>query len=291
MNVDILDGKYVIGVSGGVDSMVLLNLLTKLNSIDIIVAHFDHGIREDSDKDCDFVAATARRLGLKFYSKKGKLGTNASEQTARDARYEFLNKIKEKTKSQAIITAHHQDDVLETMVLNILRGTNRKGLSSLKDQSDIKRPLLKYSKVEILNYALENNLDWREDPTNTNDKYLRNYVRKRFIPKISSEQRKLLLEIATKSAINDKEIENIFKLITLSDSKINKDFFNRLDHSVAMEFIADLLRKNDIEFDRKLLESAVIFCKTSQKNKMLSLSSGKYLVNEQNFISLKVDKK
>lgn len=157
-NIDLKPGKYVLAVSGGVDSVALLDLLAKKAELELIVAHFDHGIRPNSKRDCDFVAILADRYGLEFYSVQGELGIGASEETARKARYDFLRKIKNKVNAKAIITAHHQDDVIETAVINIIRGTTARGLGSLKSTKEIARPLLKYTKKEIIGYAKENNL-------------------------------------------------------------------------------------------------------------------------------------
>src|SRR3990172_5722177 len=133
-DVDIKLGTYVVAVSGGVDSVVLLHLLVQKgqraegrgqSKYNFIVAHFDHGIREDSKLDRELVQELAKKYNLPFVYNQGNLGPKASEATARDARYAFLNKVKDSVSAQAIITAHHQDDVLETAIINLLRGTNR----------------------------------------------------------------------------------------------------------------------------------------------------------------------
>src|ERR1700693_5976581 len=170
-------GKYVLAVSGGVDSVVLLDLLCKNQGLDIIVAHFDHGIRQDSARDREFVQALTRGYKLPFVLGQAKLGPNASEETARETRYEFLYGVVKKTKSKGLITAYHQDDVIETAIINLLRGTNRKGLSSRLSSDKIFRPMLEIPKSDLLAYAKANKLDWHEDLTNLDTTYLRNYIR------------------------------------------------------------------------------------------------------------------
>jgi tRNA(Ile)-lysidine synthase len=177
MQVDVKPGKYVVAVSGGVDSMVLLDLLRSLPGVELIVAHFEHGVREDSDEDRKLVEKAAKQYGLAFVCEHGNLGAGISEAAAREARYAFLNRVKAQNDAQAIITAHHEDDLLETAILNILRGTGRKGLSSLGSTEDIIRPLLHVSKKTIRDYATAHGIAWHEDSTNESDVYLRNYIR------------------------------------------------------------------------------------------------------------------
>src|SRR4051794_16456164 len=131
MKIYVGPGKYVVAVSGGVDSVGLLDLLRMDPGVKLTVSHFDHGIRDDSHLDRAHVQALARRYQLPFVYDKGALGPGASEAEARTARYQFLDNVKTKTGAHAIVTAHHQDDVLETAIINLLRGTGRKGLSSL----------------------------------------------------------------------------------------------------------------------------------------------------------------
>src|SRR5579872_4982441 len=108
--IQVPSGTYVLAVSGGVDSIVLLDILSRDQTLKLIVAHYDHGMRVKSDIDARFVANVAKKYGLDFFSETGHLGYLASEATARILRYEFLFKVKKRTNAQAIITAHHQDD-------------------------------------------------------------------------------------------------------------------------------------------------------------------------------------
>ena len=147
MKLNIKPGTYIIAVSGGIDSVVLLDILSQIHDSRFIVAHYDHGIRVDSGEDRMFVASLAEKYGLPFYSEEGKLGASASEALARDKRYAFLRKIMGQTNADAIITAHHEDDALETMILNYMRGTGRRGMGVLRSNNEIVRPLLSVSKA------------------------------------------------------------------------------------------------------------------------------------------------
>jgi tRNA(Ile)-lysidine synthase len=132
--------NYIVAVSGGVDSVVLLDMLSKTQH-KLIVAHVDHGIRgKESAADARFVAALARRYQLPFVSTELHLGAHASEETAREKRYEFLFGEAEKYRA-VVVTAHHRDDIIETITLNLTRGTGWRGLAVLA-RKDIERPPL-----------------------------------------------------------------------------------------------------------------------------------------------------
>src|SRR5579884_3654782 len=116
MEIQLEPGAYVVAVSGGVDSVVLLDLLTKNHNLKLTVAHFDHGKRKDSASDRHFVQKLAEKHGLSFVYAEGRLGLGASEAAARKARYKFLQQVRESAEARAVVTAHHQDDLLETAI-------------------------------------------------------------------------------------------------------------------------------------------------------------------------------
>ena len=116
-------GKYVLAVSGGVDSMTLLDVLSKNTELDLVVAHFNHGIRDDSSEDEKLVLEAARKYNLSVRLGHARLGPKASEADARQARYIFLHSVVRQEDAKALITAHHQDDMLETAILNLLMVT------------------------------------------------------------------------------------------------------------------------------------------------------------------------
>lgn len=259
MQINLKPGKYVVAVSGGVDSMVLLNILSRLpDEYQFVVAHFDHGIRPDSAEDRKLVEASAKAYRLPFVYEEAKLGPKTSEATARTARYKFLEKVREESGSDAIITAHHQDDVLETAIMNIQRGTNRKGLASLTSRPGILRPLLDVPKQEVIDYAVLNKLSWREDSTNQDLAYKRNYIRHKIMPKLNLKKRETLAGIIDNQTVINAEIDSALQ--TLLNEHINDDGLDRqwlvsLDDSVAREVLAAWLRERSVsDFDRKTLE-------------------------------------
>ncbi|HEY5267879.1 MAG TPA: tRNA lysidine(34) synthetase TilS, partial [Candidatus Saccharimonadales bacterium] len=177
VNQKLKPGKYVIAVSGGVDSVVLLDIVSKIKNLELVVAHFDHGIRSDSKLDQQLVRDQARKYGLTYETQSVSLGSSASEQIAREARYKFLKLVQDTHQAKSIITAHHQDDIIETAIFNLLRGTGRRGVTSLNSTDLILRPMLEATKAQIRQYALKHNLVWREDSTNQDLKYKRNLIR------------------------------------------------------------------------------------------------------------------
>lgn len=193
MDVSLEPGTYVVAVSGGVDSMVLLDVLRRKPHLKLIVAHFDHGIRDDSAEDRKLVQRIARSHGLPFVYGHGSLGAGASEDAARQARYAFLRKVRDASGARAIVTAHHEDDLLETAVLNLLRGTGRRGLTSIQTSPHLHRPLLVMTKPQLIDYARQHNLMWREDSTNQDLQYRRNVVRHELLTKLEPARRKVFL--------------------------------------------------------------------------------------------------
>ena len=268
-------GIYVVAVSGGVDSVVLLDLLAKNPELKLVVAHFDHGIRSDSTEDRKFVEQLVRKYGLPFEYAKGKLGPKPSEALARKKRYEFLRSVQKKYQAQAIITAHHQDDLLETAIINLLRGTGRRGLSSLKSTDEIKRPLLNFTKQQLIDYAKKNNLTWYEDSTNQDETYLRNWVRHQILPKLSADQRSNLLGSIEKTTGLNKSIEqtiNQLMAAKLANRELDRSWFNQLPHDVAKEIMVAWLRQNDLQFDRQRIKQLVIAAKTYRPGKAANIS-------------------
>jgi tRNA(Ile)-lysidine synthetase-like protein len=264
MKIEVKPGKYVVAVSGGVDSMALLDLLRRQKGLELIAAHFDHGIRPDSAADRELVEKTANRIKIGFKSDFGRLGAGAGESVARRARYEFLHRVRTESGATAIITAHHQDDVIETAIINILRGTNRRGLSSLQTTDTIIRPLLDIPKRDLINYATEHNLEWREDDTNADDKYLRNYVRHHILPKFTPDQRERFLTLINGAKATNHELESLLAA-QAAEGPIDRQWFVSLPHGLAKEHLVFWLRANHVRnFDKKAVERLTVAGKTGR---------------------------
>jgi tRNA(Ile)-lysidine synthase len=291
MKVSVAPGKYIVAVSGGVDSMVLMNLLAQLPDIHMVIAHFDHAIRPDSAADCRFVAQAAQRLDLSFVSARGDLGPDASEASARTARYAFLERARQEQGAAAIITAHHQDDLLETAIINMLRGTGRKGLTALADNPRIIRPLLHVPKTDVVQYAQHYQLQWHEDSTNADDRYLRNYVRHAITSIATPDQRAALLKHITDQQLLNTEIDArlaaVIREHTPGQRQLDRSWFIGLPHIVSTEAMATWLRLHDIRaFDRRMVERLVVAAKTAQVGKIVDIRSGYRLQIGRNTLQL-----
>lgn len=228
--------KYLVAVSGGVDSMVLLDMLAKSNH-HLVVAHVDHGIRgADSAADARFVAALARRYQLPLVSTELKLGASASEEQARGGRYAFLFAEAEKL-GATVVTAHHAGDAVETIALNLTRGTGWRGLAVL-DRGAVERPLLGLTKQQLYDYALRNRLEWVEDATNHTDAYLRNRLRAR-IGGANIDATSLLALRARQLQLRrdiDREAARV-----ASKHGGSRYFLNMIDETAAVELLGAIL--------------------------------------------------
>lgn len=281
--------KYIVAVSGGVDSVVLLHKLSSASSPSnpkspiFIVAHFDHGIRTDSHADAEFVESLARSYGCDFILGRAELGKEASEVVAREARYEFLYSAMKQSGAEAIITAHHQGDVVETMLVNMLRGTSPRGLVGF-NKVNIVRPFLDKPKSWITEYASENKLEWKEDSTNSDQRYLRNYIRISLIPKLDTKHVNKLLSMRDTVSKNYVEIDDQIKKIIVqitNKNVLNRSRFLNYPFIVQKEIVAAMLRMHECEFDHELVYKVTIAIKTLPISKRLEIGSGVELRSER----------
>ncbi len=271
---------WVVAVSGGVDSVALLHMLHELSQkhprlYRFVVAHVDHGIRPDSAKDRRHVQQLARQYGMPFVYHEAKLDHTASEATARVARYEFLDNVRTNTKAKGVITAHHQDDALETAIHNILRGTGRRGLTSLASTSDRHRPLMGASKQQLIDYARNHQLQWREDSTNQDVRYTRNYIRHRLLSRFTAAQRAqlaiLLADMRTLNQQIDHELTHILHTQPAAN-QLDRKQFTGLPHAVAREVMHAWLRARGVtELDKSTIERAVVAAKTGKSGQRFPL--------------------
>lgn len=271
MRLEVDDGVYIVAVSGGVDSMSLLHTLVRMSQynpkLKLVVAHCNHGIRSNADEDRKFVQASAQAYGVPFVYRNYDLGPHASEDRARQVRYGFLYEVKQAARAQAIITAHHEQDVVETAVLHMLRGTGRRGLSSMHQNHDVLRPLLHLSKEDIIEYAKQHSLDWVEDHTNQDTKYTRNYVRHTILPRLTVEQNNTLRTyVHNAHELNQKIDAHLLTLIhaQISHRHLRRSHIVQLPFSVSVELIAAWLRQHGCrDFDTPTLHRITIACRTA----------------------------
>jgi len=226
--------KLLVAVSGGLDSIVLLHFLYKME-MDCVVAHCNFRLRgEDSDGDEIFVGKLAEKYGFPFcatafnttvYAKEMAISI---EMAARDLRYEWFESIRQANQCQNILTAHHADDVIETVLINLARGTGIHGLTGIKAKKDrLIRPLLPFSRDELKAYAEENALKYREDYTNAQTDFVRNKIRHQIIPvlqeinpSIQNTMNENVARFSDVELIYNNEISN--KKLTFIDHKDDK---------------------------------------------------------------------
>jgi len=265
--------KYIVAVSGGVDSVVLLHKLVQQGSHELIVAHFDHGIRSDSAADARFVGALAASYSLPCIIRREELGQKASEEHARERRYLFLRLIAKKYQA-TIATAHHGDDVIESVAINIHRGTGWRGLAVL-DAVDVVRPLADMTKAQIKSYACRERLEWVEDSTNMEAVYLRNRMRRTISMTLSNDEKNKVRDLWKRQLILKKEIDNETARFVSHTPSYDRYLFITISQAVALELLrAAVAIVNSQGLTRPQLERALLAIKTAAPGIKYQAGSG-----------------
>ena len=206
--------SLLIAVSGGPDSLAMLNLFYKLSDdfeIKIAAAHLDHMFREESSAEADFVEKFARDKGIEFFRKSENLPelikkkNISAEAAARKVRFNFFSEIMNKYNYDSLALAHHRDDQAETVLLNLFRGSGLKGLSGIQpevkvDKLKIIHPMLCFSKEEILAYCQKVNLKPRFDSSNEENIYSRNVIRNKIFPIVENKINENAREVIARSS-------------------------------------------------------------------------------------------
>jgi tRNA(Ile)-lysidine synthase len=280
--------KLLLAISGGLDSMVLLYLFQKLNC-EIAIAHCNFHLRADESNDDETfvrkyanlhqIIAFFNRFDTEIFAKSNKLSTQVA---ARKLRYDWFYELLETENFDYVLTAHHADDNLESFIINLSRATGIDGLTGIPSKNDkIIRPLLIFSRTEIESFAVENKIEWREDSSNSSDKYLRNKIRHQVVPKLkdlnpnfleSFQKTQFFLQetqCLAKDAINfmfekiakkiDSEIHFDIKILnTLPNYKVYLFHFLRIYGFSAWDDIYDLM---DAQTGKMILSNDYILLK------------------------------
>ena len=316
--------RKILAVSGGIDSMILLHIFR--NDPTVLVAHFNHGTRPSADSDEAFVEKTAKSYGLEFVSSRANLGENASEEAARYIRYEFFSKLCA-DRSGELYTAHHARDLIETIAINLLRGTGWRGLAPFGN-SAVKRPFLDptllppvanrelsadsaknlpIDKPAIYRYATTHNLTFREDPTNSDDAYLRNRLRPKVknlensasetILNLYHDTHNLKLEIDTLSAEildllaetpKNPEPAETHKVSETSETSISypRAPFKTLDDKAAEELLRVALKRANISATRPQIRDFLAAIHTYSPGKYFNLPKSRLVKLSKTSFSL-----
>lgn len=294
--------SVVIAVSGGPDSMCLLSLLLSLQkskNLKIIVAHVNHKIRVESEKEAKMVEDYCHENGCiyELYTIDEYQNTKFSEEDARRKRYAFFQKLLTKYSSPYLLTAHHGDDLVETVLMRLSRGSNIKGFASIKritvnDTYKTLRPLLTTTKENILHYLEENNIPYALDASNNDLKYTRNRYRHQVLPFLKKENKNVHKKylkfsqeleayenfvrqyIEKKQYISENEID-------VSKIKEESDFIKRK----CLELLIENIQKKDIlDINDKQLKELM---KLYQKNNItIDIKSGYKGINDYGKIKI-----
>jgi len=242
-----MNDKIVVGCSTGPDSMALVDMLLKIRSkynLNIIVAHVNHNIRKESYDEANFLKKYCLENNIIFESMViEEYGDDNFHNEARNIRYSFFDNLVHKYDANYLMTAHHGDDLMETILMRIVRGSNLKGYSGFKeivDMGDYKivRPLINYTKKELEDYDNENNVKFYVDSSNIKDTYTRNRYRKYVLPFLKDE---------------DKDVHHKF----LKFSRTLEEASCFIDN-VTNKTIKRVFEDNRILIDRFLLEDIFI---------------------------------
>ncbi len=290
-----LIGKtLVLGYSTGVDSTVLLHLLSKIKDIKLIAAHLNHNWRgAQSKKDEEFARKMCKDLDVEFYTETLSDDIKKTETSAREERYKFFENCAKKFNAQGILLAHNLNDNIETLIYRIAKGTGLEGLRSIPVVRDkIYRPMLDISRDEIEKYAKVHKLKFREDSSNSDIKYKRNFIRHKVLPlleEINPTYKNSLNNLITvanyECEIVDDKIEEVKELI-FKEGKIQTPVFAKLKKAykikILQNYIKDELKNPNLKKIEQILEFIEDEIKKGQdpqfrKWKTFSLNSKKFL--------------
>lgn len=296
----------VCATSGGIDSMTLLHLLLEIRNkknINIICAHINHNLRKESFEEYKFVEDYCKKNKIIFEGivfEKHISGNFESE--SRKKRYAFFEKILNKYSSKYLLTAHHGDDLIETVLMRLIRGSTLDGYMGFENISNrnnykILRPLVYYSKSDIRNYAQQNNIEYREDKTNYDTKYTRNRYRKEILPLLKKENKDVHLKflkfsntINESSTFINKYTNKVYDEIYI-DNKININSIKDTDSFILKRVLLKILKevyKDNINYINDKHVSAILDVLNSNKSNIsIDLPLGIVAIKNYNYFEIK----
>lgn len=288
----IINDPIVVAVSGGADSVCLINILKKLN-FNVIMAHVNHHMRKESEIEEEAMKSFAKSLNIPIEILEYHYdGNDNFHNASHNARYKFFRDVCKKYNTNIIATAHHLDDQAETILMKIMEGSNLYGyggISIINDDNEYKiiRPLLCVSKEEIYNYCDSNNLKYFEDSSNHEDHYLRNRLRHHVIPLLKNECEDFYSKILEYS-IQAKEAfayirEQSIDFLNKNNNRIYLKEYNDLDIALKKDIISLLLERNKIRKNYDLVNSIFIFLNDNSGTKTLNLSSNNKLIRSYDY--------
>ena len=298
--------RIVVGCSTGPDSMALLDLLLKIrNKYDlfIIVSHVNHNLRKESIKEAEFIKNYCALNNICFETMTiEEYGDDNFHNEARNIRYQFFENVVNKYSANYLMTAHHGDDLMETILMRIVRGSNLNGYSGFKmivekDNYKIVRPLIFYTKDELLQYDLDNHVPYYIDKSNEKDTYTRNRYRKYVLPFLKSEDKDVHLKflkfsntLYESSKFIDKVTKSAIKRCIIND-KIIIDKFLEEDEFIQKEilyfFLRNFYQDDLILINDKHIDLLLLLIKSNKANSIVNLPNdviAKKVYNEFMFV-------
>jgi len=269
--------NVILAFSGGADSVYLLHMLLAQGKKPIL-AHLNHSLRgSESDADEKFCVKVAKKHNLKI--EVGKIPPPKNEEEARSARYDFLVRVRQKHKAAKIFTAHHLNDSIETILLNVTRGTGIHGLTGIQADK-IKRPLLHTTKEEILSYLKKHRINYREDSSNQDPKFSRNRIRLKVLPELKKIN-KSLEKTFLGNIENFKDIQNFID--TESKKYIHSDHikigdFAKLHKALQTNIIIRLAGPNTSQKEVSEIRKTMLGNRTGTKCKIGTIEYGKLML-------------
>ena len=296
----------VLGCSGGPDSMCLFSLLLKLRKtkdISIICAHVNHNVREESIFEKEWLAKFCSKNKVTFESMTiENYGDDNFENEARNIRYNYFESLIKKYDAKYLMTAHHGDDLVETILMKIVRGSNLSGYSGFKmevfrDFYTIVRPLITVTKDEIIEYDEKHKIDYMIDKTNFLDIHTRNRYRKTVLPFLKSEDslvhKKFLKYSKTLNMYDEYINKQLSRAVSdvYKDKKIIVDKFLKLDYLIQLKIVYLILEKfyddDMILISDVHAELIIKLIKSSRANSCVYLPNNVKAVKDYNFVSIK----
>lgn len=291
--------KVVLAVSGGPDSICMLDILNDIKNdetidinFEIVVAHVNHMIRKEAQEDEKYVKKYCEEKQIEFYSKSidvQKMANNNKigvEEAGRKARYNFFDEILEKTNAQKIAIAHNKNDKVETVLMHILRGSGISGLKGIEaKRGKYIRPLIECERNEIEEYCDNKKLQPRIDKTNFENEYTRNKVRNLLIPYIQKEFNPNLIKtidrlsnlVAEEENYMDKQVEKVYKEILISEKEkeiqLDLKIFNIQEKVIKSRIILYTITRlfgNSKGIEKIHIEDIIKLCSNNIGNKYLT---------------------
>ena len=278
---NIKNKKIIVGLSGGLDSVVLFDLLKELSQpckLKLYVAHVHHGnsaqknIKNYRDKARKFVLSLCEKDNLEFLSPKNTNKILKSEEEFRKLRHSYFKKAFKQKKTDLIALAHNQDDLLETNLINLIRGSGLQGLKSMSYyENPYLRPLLFFTREEIKSYASKQKLKWLEDPSNKDNKFLRNWIRNKWLKDLESKRQGSIKSLARSLLTLREEREK--NLTSSIDTKgIKRSFFMELSLKDKKRVLAFYMRKKNLSnYAQSHIEELIKHSERSQKEFSIKL--------------------